>query len=262
VIGEGGRVADMWYYSKPGSSDRQGPISADELRKKAASGEIGRDDLIWKDGMADWVAARSAKGLFPERAPATPPPLPRPDGTNSTGVGRQRPRPGKSSRAEDATAVTAVPAWAKTALAVAGAVIVLIVVGVISDSGRPGATRSPSSSVASAPDLPPPAVDPRGLVGGWVFGTPDGAGGSSGFVMALNRDLTFGIEMMTVDAAGRTTPVGSLAGTWIVTGDRLVFTSAGGADVIVHVIVELAGDSLTLQDVETGMMKPMKRLPR
>jgi len=124
--------------------------------------------------------------------------------------------------------VTAVPAWAKTGVAVAGAVIVLIVVGVISDSGRRGATRNPSSSVASAPDLPPPAVDPRGLVGGWVFGTPDGAGGSSGFVMALNRDLTFGIEMMTVDAAGRTTPVGSLAGTWIVTGDRLVFTSAGG----------------------------------
>jgi len=87
VSGEGCRVADLWYYSKLGSSDRLGPISADELRKMAASGEIGRDDLIWKDGMADWVPAKSAKGLFSERAPAAPPPLPRPSRADPWGSG-------------------------------------------------------------------------------------------------------------------------------------------------------------------------------
>lgn len=45
--------ADMsWYYSKNGT--QLGPISADELKGKASSGEIFATDLVWKEGMADW----------------------------------------------------------------------------------------------------------------------------------------------------------------------------------------------------------------
>lgn len=43
----------QWYYSKNGS--QLGPISTDEIKSKLASGEIAATDLIWKEGMADWV---------------------------------------------------------------------------------------------------------------------------------------------------------------------------------------------------------------
>jgi TM2 domain-containing membrane protein YozV len=55
-------VSQEWYYSVDG--DRQGPISAAELKKLADAGTIKAVDLVWKDGMADWVAAKSIKGLF------------------------------------------------------------------------------------------------------------------------------------------------------------------------------------------------------
>jgi hypothetical protein len=45
--------ADMsWYYSKNGT--QLGPISSEELKGKAGSGEIFATDLVWKEGMADW----------------------------------------------------------------------------------------------------------------------------------------------------------------------------------------------------------------
>ena len=68
----------VWHYSV--GDDRRGPVAADELRQLAAAGDIGPDDLVWKQGMAEWVAASTVKGLFP-KPPATgskpvPPPLP------------------------------------------------------------------------------------------------------------------------------------------------------------------------------------------
>jgi TM2 domain-containing membrane protein YozV len=55
-------VSQEWYYSVDG--DRQGPISAGELKKLADAGTIKPGDLVWKDGMTDWVQAKSIKGLF------------------------------------------------------------------------------------------------------------------------------------------------------------------------------------------------------
>lgn len=45
----------QWYYSKNGN--QLGPISAEEIKSKLSTGEIGSADLVWKDGMADWVPA-------------------------------------------------------------------------------------------------------------------------------------------------------------------------------------------------------------
>ncbi len=43
-----------WYYLKDGQ--QLGPISADEITQKKASGELQGTDLVWKEGMPDWLA--------------------------------------------------------------------------------------------------------------------------------------------------------------------------------------------------------------
>jgi TM2 domain-containing membrane protein YozV len=55
-------VSQEWYYSVNG--DRQGPITAAELKKLAEAGTLKATDLVWKDGMADWAQAKTIKGLF------------------------------------------------------------------------------------------------------------------------------------------------------------------------------------------------------
>jgi TM2 domain-containing membrane protein YozV len=63
-------VSQEWYYSVDG--DRQGPVSGAELKKLAEAGTLKATDLVWKDGMADWVAAKSIKGLFGTSGVAAP----------------------------------------------------------------------------------------------------------------------------------------------------------------------------------------------
>jgi len=45
----------QWYYSKNGT--QLGPIGTEDIQSKLASGEIAQSDLVWKDGMADWLPA-------------------------------------------------------------------------------------------------------------------------------------------------------------------------------------------------------------
>ena len=63
-------MANQWYYSK--NNQRQGPISAEQLKQLATSGQLQPSDLVWKEGMGQWVEGRKIKGLFP--APVTPSP--------------------------------------------------------------------------------------------------------------------------------------------------------------------------------------------
>lgn len=69
-------MAAQWHYSKGG--ERHGPVSSDQLRQLAASGQLGPTDLVWRDGMAEWQKASSVKGLFPSQTsgPTEPPPIP------------------------------------------------------------------------------------------------------------------------------------------------------------------------------------------
>lgn len=60
-----------WYVSING--ERKGPLSAKDVRALAASGQLTREDHVWKEGLADWVLATEVKGLF-----AGPPPTPQP----------------------------------------------------------------------------------------------------------------------------------------------------------------------------------------
>ena len=61
-----------WHYSKDG--EKTGPVSAGDLRQLASDGTLLPDDMVWKEGWADWKPAKSIKGLFPQNAP--PPPTP------------------------------------------------------------------------------------------------------------------------------------------------------------------------------------------
>jgi hypothetical protein len=68
-------MASQWYYARNGV--RFGPVSGQQLKQLAATGELLPQDLLWKEGLPDWRPARAAKGLFPApQAASVPPPLP------------------------------------------------------------------------------------------------------------------------------------------------------------------------------------------
>jgi hypothetical protein len=52
-----------WFYSVGDS--RLGPVTEDELKRLVAEGKLKPSDLVWRDGMPDWVEARTVEALFP-----------------------------------------------------------------------------------------------------------------------------------------------------------------------------------------------------
>lgn len=62
----------MYHYLGP-NREPLGPVPIETLREMIARGELGPDDLVWAEGWADWQAARTVEGLFPEEAPAAGP---------------------------------------------------------------------------------------------------------------------------------------------------------------------------------------------
>ncbi len=68
-------MESVWYYARDGA--QQGPVSFDALKVAAAAGQIRPDDLVWKEGTADWVPGKTVAGLFPSTAaPPAPPSYP------------------------------------------------------------------------------------------------------------------------------------------------------------------------------------------
>jgi uncharacterized membrane protein YhaH (DUF805 family) len=71
-------MAESWHVSINGAL--KGPLTSEQVRLLAARGQLQTTDHVWKEGMSDWVAASSIRGLFPQQptAPqiaAGPPPL-------------------------------------------------------------------------------------------------------------------------------------------------------------------------------------------
>lgn len=61
-----------WFYLD--ENDQQvGPISSAALRQRAAAGKLKPTDLIWRDGLKDWVEARKVSGLFSAEGKSSPP---------------------------------------------------------------------------------------------------------------------------------------------------------------------------------------------
>jgi len=46
----------LWFYTKSGSTEKQGPISEAELKQHIGSGEITIHDLVWSEGMSNWMS--------------------------------------------------------------------------------------------------------------------------------------------------------------------------------------------------------------
>ncbi len=58
-----------WYYSHDGQ--QKGPVPASELERLASSGEFDKaKDLVWREGMADWMPLASVPELQSTASPA------------------------------------------------------------------------------------------------------------------------------------------------------------------------------------------------
>ncbi len=68
-------MPSQWYVSINGES--HGPFADAQLRELVSTGRLGPNDLVWRDGMAEWVGAGKIKGLFPGGATPPPPPMTR-----------------------------------------------------------------------------------------------------------------------------------------------------------------------------------------
>jgi len=60
-----------WHYMKNGA--QTGPATTDEIKSQIASGAIKADTLVWREGLASWVAA-STQPDFTGVVPPPPPP--------------------------------------------------------------------------------------------------------------------------------------------------------------------------------------------
>ncbi|MBC7980181.1 MAG: DUF4339 domain-containing protein [Armatimonadetes bacterium] len=61
-----------WYVTHEGQ--QFGPVSIDDLKFEAERGQLNpRLDMVWKNGMDDWIAAGEIEGLFERNAIVSPP---------------------------------------------------------------------------------------------------------------------------------------------------------------------------------------------
>lgn len=59
-----------WFYGKDGQ--QHGPMDEATMKARAASGEIGQTDLVWKEGMAEWLPLSKVAELSAGVAAASP----------------------------------------------------------------------------------------------------------------------------------------------------------------------------------------------
>jgi len=45
----------LWYYTQGAAQEKKGPVPEDEIRLLVASGQIQPSDLLWSEGMANWL---------------------------------------------------------------------------------------------------------------------------------------------------------------------------------------------------------------
>jgi len=50
-----------WYHARGGQ--HVGPVSLAELTRRVGAGEVGSDDLVWREGMPDWQPVRTVSEL-------------------------------------------------------------------------------------------------------------------------------------------------------------------------------------------------------
>lgn len=86
-----------WYYSRGGQ--QSGPMSEDDLRRLVAKGEVGAEDLIWRDGMGNWLPVRNVPEFGGSPPPVYLDPAPNFQPAQAAPVDRgPSGRPGKAAR--------------------------------------------------------------------------------------------------------------------------------------------------------------------
>ncbi len=63
-------MANEWHYTQNGQQTGETVTDA-QLKALAVAGQLKPEDLVWKEGMPNWVPARSVKGLFDGTRPAS-----------------------------------------------------------------------------------------------------------------------------------------------------------------------------------------------
>jgi uncharacterized RDD family membrane protein YckC len=58
----------QWYYSFGGQ--QYGPVPLDAISQFAAAGRLSPNDLVWQQGMPEWVPLSQLAGVLPRSAPA------------------------------------------------------------------------------------------------------------------------------------------------------------------------------------------------
>lgn len=62
-----------WYYAR--NNQQQGPVALQALQDMARSGQLQPGDLVWRDGLPNWLPASRVPELFAQQAaPAYAPP--------------------------------------------------------------------------------------------------------------------------------------------------------------------------------------------
>lgn len=57
-------MAAEWFYTT--NKQQMGPVSWEELRELAENGILKSNDMVWSEGMDEWIKAFKQKGLFAE----------------------------------------------------------------------------------------------------------------------------------------------------------------------------------------------------
>src|SRR6185312_14221139 len=56
-----------WFYVR--DKTRLGPVPREELQALATRGQLGRNDMVLRQGETRWASASSVPGIFPAPAP-------------------------------------------------------------------------------------------------------------------------------------------------------------------------------------------------
>ena len=86
-------MAVEWFYTT--SKQQMGPVSWKELLELAQGGILKPHDMVWSEGMAEWVKATQQKGLFAEGA------LEEVGGAKKSSYAQPKPPPGRRTRRND-----------------------------------------------------------------------------------------------------------------------------------------------------------------
>jgi hypothetical protein len=145
----------IWYYAR-GESE-QGPISTAQIKALAATGALRRDDLVWKEGMDNWLPASDIDELFPGQKKKNGVKKDETFKTEEEETPKDRPRLSRPITSADID-VNQLARWVGRALVVLGVLIVLMSRGCDSLGERKVArlqaiAESPGSEAVEADQL-------------------------------------------------------------------------------------------------------------